>query len=117
MADNVTYAIADDLSGVVATEDGFGKFPTKLDASRRWLELLLGEREEVNAKIGTARSMIERLAKELPEPNYWVSINMHPKKRADTVEECWEIIGKAPFGSLYSVESPKDHDVSEFIPF
>ena len=116
MADTTTFAIADDLSGVVKTEDGFGRFKTKFDAARALEAKLLGEREDINEKIARTRAMIRRLEEDLPEPNYWVWINSR-KHRADTEEQCWEIIGKSVFGSLYSVESPKGLDVSQFIPY
>lgn len=53
----------------------------------------------------------------MDDPNYWVHINWRKAQRADTVEECWDIIGQAPFGSLYEVSSPKGLPVDDFIPF
>ncbi len=116
MADKTTYAIAHDYSGVIATEDGFGIFKTELDAAKALEKALLGEREDINGKIARARKMIRRLEEDLPEPNYWVWVNSR-KHRAETEKECWDIIGKGTFGSIYSVESPKGLDVHQFIPY
>lgn len=50
-----TYAIASDLSEVIKTEDGFGIFPTELEATKRWIEMLEAEREVTAERLTRAR--------------------------------------------------------------
>lgn len=52
----------------------------------------------------------------LKDANYHVMVNGTPWPAA-TEEEAWDIIGRHPMGSLYSVSSPKGLEVSQFIPY
>ena len=90
--------------------------PPELKKARAILKSLLEERSVLDFKIGEALLVIARLEEDLPPPNYWVRIDSCTPKRADTFEECWDLIGQAPFGSLYYVTSPKGLSVDDFIP-
>ena len=50
-----TYGIASDLSEVVLTPDGFGKFTTELAAAERIVELLEIRQRETKHLLGKAR--------------------------------------------------------------
>lgn len=50
-------------------------------------------------------------------PNYRVTINGYRSYDADTEAEVWDIVGRQPFGTLFTVSSPKGLDVSDFVPY
>jgi len=50
-----TWAVASDFLSVVKTDDGFGIFPTELDAVNRQIDFLQGEIEPLKKALGKAR--------------------------------------------------------------
>lgn len=57
MTKKPTFAIASDLSEVIQTDDGFGNFPTRLDALDRQIEMLEGERARLGGYLATAKRL------------------------------------------------------------
>lgn len=58
-----TYAVASDLSGIVETTDGFGRFKTKADAVECWIDRLETDRRTLSYRLAVAKRMRNTLAK------------------------------------------------------
>jgi hypothetical protein len=59
-----TYAIAQDLSEVIETEDGFGIFPTRAAAVERWISLLEDERDTTRERLRRAKRLRRQLKRQ-----------------------------------------------------
>jgi len=64
-----TYAVASDLSQIVPTDDGFGRFVTEIQAVKHWIALLESENEQTKARLAKARSRRTVLTKRQGTPD------------------------------------------------
>lgn len=65
-----SFAVASDYSEIVPTEDGFGKFPTELEAVEHWIGLLEGEREITAERLTRAKRRLRALkSKPIAQPS------------------------------------------------
>ena len=76
--------------------------------------------KETNNFNGLGGEKMKKSIKHKDMPNYIVTTQGWSGRKVtecETVDECWDAIGAASFGSLYEVNSPVGLDVSNFIPF